>query len=135
MDELAESIRPLDITLTELHTVPTYYVGLEVGILWMKVKETTYLRDLHNRLNTDLELRFGNTTADHDRDTYHFHKAIVMYGQLLEIYNKYKIGIQQSKVNLQYTASELGMFVYDEPMGPHGDSLCYRVLPIGGSDV
>jgi len=131
MGELAESIQPFDVTLTELQTVPTYYDGMEYGTLWIEVKETTLLRELHNRLNHDLNLLFGNTAADYDGDAYCFHMTIMMCGQLMDICNKYKAGIQHSKVNLQYTASELGMFVYDEPLGPHGDFLCYRVLPLG----
>lgn len=135
MDEFAESIQPLNVILTELQTVPTYYDGLEYGTLWIEVKETTSLRELHNRLNRDLESRFGNTITDYNGKAYHFHMTIMMCGQLMDVCNKYKADIQHSQVNLQYTASELGMFVYDEPMGPHGDFLWYRVLPLGAQQV
>ena len=33
--------------------------------------------------------------------------------------------------SLQYTVRELAMFVYDEPMGPQGEYLTYKILPIG----
>ena len=133
MDELASSIQPFEVTMTELQAVPVFYDGIEYGILWVEVEETKTLRDLHNRINHDLNLRFGNTPADFDGDAYRFHMTVMMCGQLMEICRKYENEIEHKKVNMRYTARELAMFVYDEPMGPHGDYLCYRILPIGKS--
>lgn len=132
MDELAESIPPFDVTLTELQAVPTFFDGMEYGILWVEVEETETLRGLHNRLNHDLHLRFGDTPADFDGETYRFHMTVMMCGQLMEICREYQSEIRQrSRINLRYTARELAMFVYDEPIGPHGDYLCYKILSLG----
>jgi 2'-5' RNA ligase len=131
MDELANSIQPFEVTLTELQAVPIIFDGMEYGILWVDVEETEILRELHNRLNHDLNLRFGDTPADFDGDAYRFHMTVMMCGQLMEICRKYQSDIQLSRIDLRYTARELAMFVYDEPMGPHGDDLCYRIVPLG----
>lgn len=131
MEELAGSIQPFDVTLTELQAVPIFFDDVEYGILWIDVEETELLRELHNRLNHDTNLLFGDTRADFDGDAYHFHMTVMMCGQLMDICRKYQSDIQHSKVNLRYTARELAMFVHDEPMGPHNDSLCYRILPFG----
>lgn len=133
MDELAGSVLPFEVTLKELQAIPVFYDGMEYGILWVDVEETASLRGLHNRINHDLNLRFGNTSADFDGDVYRFHMTVMMCGQLMEICRKYQRDIQHSSVNLHYTVRELAMFVYDEPMGPHGDYLCYKILPIGRS--
>lgn len=132
MDELANSIQPFEVTLTQLQAVPIIFDGMEYGILWVDVEETELLRGLHNRLNHDLNLRFGDTPADFDGDAYRFHMTVMMCGQLMEICRKYQSDIQLSRIDLRYTARELAMFVYDEPMGPHGDDLCYRILPLNG---
>lgn len=132
MDELAASVQPFDVNLTELQAVPTFFDGVEYGVLWVQVEETNMLRELHNRLNLDLEQRFGNTAADYDGDAYRFHMSVMMCGQLMEICRKYQNEIQPAQINLCYTANELGLFVFDEPFGPHADYLCYRILPLGG---
>lgn len=132
MNELASSIPPFDLTLTELQTVPIFYDGMEYGILWIDIEETETLRSLHNRLNHDLNLLLGDARADFDGEAYRFHMTVMMCGQLMEICRKYQSDIQHSQVNLCYTASELAMFLYDEPIGPHGDFLCYRILPLSG---
>jgi 2'-5' RNA ligase len=131
MDELVGSIRPFEVTLTELQVVPVPFGGAEYGILWFDIEESEVLRGLHNRLNIELNQRFGDTTADFDGKGYRFHMSVMMGGQLLEIYRKFHDEIPKKRVDLTYTATELAMFVYDEPMGPHGDYLCYRILPIG----
>ena len=131
MDELAISIQPFEVDLTEIQAVPTFYEGMEYGVLWIKVKENEMLRGLHNRLNHDLNLRFGDTQADYDGDAYRFHMTVMMCGQLMDINNKYHCEILHSRVNMKYTIRELAMVVYDEPLGPHGDYLCYRILPVG----
>jgi 2'-5' RNA ligase len=130
MDELADSIQPFDVTLTELQAVPMLLDGLEYGILWAVVEETKTLRNLHHRLNKELEQHFGNTPAEFDGDAYRFHMSVMMCGHLMEICRKYHDEMDM-KVNLRYTASELAMFVYDEPMGPHADQLCYKRRLIG----
>jgi 2'-5' RNA ligase len=131
MDELAKSITPFDVNLTELQLVSIPFEGTEFGLLWLDVEETDYLRKLHNRLNLELIQRFGNTQADFDGPTYHFHMTVMIGGQPLDVYRKFYSEIPDQKVNLRYTVHELAMFVYDEPIGPKSEYLTYKILPIG----
>lgn len=131
MNEFANSIQPVDIFLDEFQAVPAFFDWHEYGLLWINVKETDALRGLHNRLNHDLNLHFGDTAADYDGDAYRFHLTVMMCGQLMEIYRNYHSEISALRIDMRFTARELAMFVYDEPLGPHSDSLCYKILPIG----
>ena len=120
------------MTLTELQVVPLVYGATEYGILWVDVEETEKLRGLHNRLNEELNQRFGNIPADFDGDAYHFHMTVMMGGQPLEMYRKFLAEVSNPKINMSLTVKELAMFVYDEPMGPNGEYLSYKILPVGG---
>jgi len=131
MDELAKTITPFDVTLTELQIVPIPFAGMEYGLLWIDVQETEDLRQLHDRINEELSERFENTQADFDGANYHFHMTVMIGGQPIDVYRKYYSEISERKVNLRYTVRELAMFVYDEPMGPKGEYLTYKILPIG----
>jgi len=131
MGELAGSIEPFQVTLTELQIEPTSFVGTEYGILWIDVEESEELRGLHNRLNEELSQRFGNTAADFDGDDYHFHMTIMIGGQSFELYRRFLSEAADVKINMRFTVKELAMFVYDEPMGPNGKYLSYKILPIG----
>ena len=131
MDELTKSITPFELYLTELQLVPLRFEGTEFGLLWIDVQETETLRQLHNRVNEELSQRFGNTQADFDGMTYRFHMTVMMGGQPMDIYRKLFSEIPNAKVDLRYTVHELAMFVYDEPMGPEGEYLTYKILPMG----
>jgi len=131
MSELASSIQPFEIHFTELRVVPIVYNDREDGILWIDVQETDYLRQLHERVNAELSKRFGSTQADYDGSAYHFHMTVMIGGQPIEMYRRFLAEIADPRVNLHFTARELAMFVYDEPMGPQGEYLAYRTLPVG----
>lgn len=131
MDELAGSIDPFDVLLTEIQVVPMVYGDMEYGILWLDVQESPELRDLHNRVNLELSQRFGNTQAAFDGQSYHFHMTVMIGGQPFDVYRQYYSEIPDPKVNLRFTVKELAMFVYDEPGGPDGEYLSYKILPVG----
>jgi len=57
--------------------------------------------------------------------------TVMIRGQPIEMYRRFLAEIADRRVNLHFTARELAMFVYDEPMGPHGEYLAYRTLPLG----
>lgn len=90
------------------------------------------LRQLHNRVHRELADRFGNTSAPFDGADYHFHMTVMMGGQPLTVYHKMYEELPERMVNVQYTVHELAMFVYDEPMGPAGEYLTYKILPLRG---
>lgn len=132
MEELAATIPPFIVQLPELQLEIGNFNGMEFGIVWLNVRETAMLRQLHNRLDQELAQRFGNTQANYDGPDYQFHMTVMMGGQPVEVYRKLYEEIAERRVNLQYSVQELAMFVYDEPMGPQGEYLTYKILPLKG---
>jgi 2'-5' RNA ligase len=131
MAELAETISPFMAKLTHLQLEIGHFQAMEFGILWLDVEETDYLRQLHDRVNRELAQRFGNTQAAFDGADYHFHMTVMMGGQPVEVYRRLYQEIAEHRINLQFSVRELAMFVYDEPLGPQGEYLTYKILPIG----
>lgn len=130
MAELAEGIRPFEVSLPTLQLVATTIAGRPSGILWLDVEETPRLRQLHNRLNQELAVRFGNTKADFDGSSYHFHMTVTMGGQPLEVYRKIYQEFGDPPVGLRYEVHELAMFVYDQGADQLWDYMTYKILPI-----
>jgi 2'-5' RNA ligase len=81
MTDLARSIAPFEVQLTELVLEPLVFEGKKFGMVWLDVQETPDLRQLHNRLNQELRQHFGATGADYDGEHYHFHLTVLMAGQ------------------------------------------------------
>lgn len=135
MAELAATIPPFTVHLTKLQLEIGNLNGMEYGILWLAVQETVELRQLHNRLNAELLQQFGNTQANYDGEDYQFHMTVMMGGQPVAVYQKLYEDIAEHRIKLQSTVDELAMFVYDEPMGPQGEYLTYKILPLGKSQT
>jgi hypothetical protein len=73
LGELADSLPPVDVGLGPLQLVPATIEGLESGILWLAVRETVQLRQLHTRICDELRTRLGHTPAPFDGAACHFH--------------------------------------------------------------
>jgi len=131
MDDLASTIEPFEVHLTELQLVPTVMDDTETGILWLDVQETEDLRGLHNRLNHELSKRFKNTQADFNGASYHFHMTLMIGGQPLDVYHKLFSEITNRTLSLRYTVGKLAMFVYDERSSLNADYITYKILSLG----
>jgi len=119
--------------LTELQLIPIDIDGVDTAILWIDIQETNYLRQLHDRINQELEQRFNNTQAYADGASYHFHMSVAIGGQPIEVYRRLFDEISDRMVNLKYTVHELAMFVYDEPIALYSNYMTYKILPLGTS--
>jgi 2'-5' RNA ligase len=133
MTELADHIQPFEINLTGLELIEATIDELETGILWLKVDEMILLRQLHNRLNQELTLRFGDVSAAFDGPEYHFHMTVAIGGQPVDTYKKIYSEFAGQLKDLQYVARELGMFVYDDREEINAGYITYKILPLRGN--
>jgi 2'-5' RNA ligase len=131
MHDLARSIEPFRVNLTHLELVESTIDGLDTGILWLNVEETESLRQLHNLINAELTLRFGDVSAPFDGPGYHFHMSVAIGGQPIETYRKIRNEFSDRLTNLSYTVRELVMFVYDNRDTSHAGYMTYLILPLG----
>jgi len=131
MAELASTITPFDVNLTQLELVDATIDGLDTGILWLSVQETEILRGLHNQVNEELTARFGNVLAAFDGPDYHFHMTVAIGGEPIEIYQKIRNEFSGQLKSLQYTVREMVMFVYDERYSLNAGYMTYKILPLG----
>lgn len=131
MGKLAASISPFDVHITRIQAVPTKIDDLETGILWFDIEETSTLRELHQRINNDLEKLFGPTPALFDGDEYHFHMTIAMGNKTFEIYQSIVEWHQADSMDYHFEATELALFVYDEDFRLNRGYMTYKILPFG----
>ena len=130
MAELAGSLSPIDIALTELELIEVVGAGGPSGILWLKAEQTPALHQLHNRLNQELALRFGSTQADFDGPNYQFHLTIAIGGSSLADYRRAYEEFKGSWREISFRADALALFAYDS-INSQSDYISYKTLPIG----
>jgi len=125
-DALAASIAPLKIELGSVY----HFHGGGYGILALNVKETSVLRELHDRIHRELGALFEDVSAPHDGESYHFHLTVEL-GKVEgeDVYKRYYDEISDKRVNLKFTAREIALFYYDDLKV--GSYMTYKVLGLG----
>ena len=132
MDELVRGLRPFPVHLTNLRVMPAMVDGRDSALLWMEVKETPVLRQLHDRINEDFAARFARPRADFGGHPYQFHLTLMFGGQPLSVYQRIYEEYAGRLSEMYCMAGELAMLVYDGQNHPNPDQMTYKVLPFGG---
>lgn len=128
-DTLAQGIEPFVVELDRFYY--TQWSGY--GILGLNVRETHTLRELHNRINTELGDLFEDTSAPHDGDRYRFFLTIELgRPEEEDVYKRYFEEFGNKKVNLKFMAQEIALFYYYGDPGT-GSYLTYKILELGNS--
>jgi len=130
--ELAGSLAPVDVTLTELQLIEVAGADVPSGILWLKAEKTPELCRLHARLNDDLATRFGGTQADFDGPDYQFHMTLTM-GKPFEAYANVYREFKDTFGEIRFQARSIALFVCGNKGGSELEYISYRILPLGAS--
>jgi len=130
MAELASSLFPIDIILTEMELIKVAEEEQASGILWLHAEWSPELWGLHDRINKELEARFGSTQADFDGPDYQFHMTIAM-GRPFATYERAYQEFKGALAEIQFQARSMALFVYDNKDGLGTEYISYKFLPLG----
>jgi hypothetical protein len=127
----SKTIVPFHIDLERVY----YDAWDDYAILGFEVIETAILRNLHNQINAELQGLVLDPSAPHDGEGYRFHLTVELgkvgsTNPFLEVYES----LQTKKLDLSFQAESIALFFYaDGAIGP-GSFICYKVLPLSGSE-
>ena len=128
--ELAGSLSPVTIRLTELQLIEAAGIKETSGILWLKAEQSPELCQLHERLNKELASRFSNTQADFDGSDYQFHLTLSI-GKPFSVYHKAYQEFREAFAEIRFQAHSLALFAYDGKSGLETEYISYKFLPLG----
>ena len=132
MENLVTNLAPFEVDLTGLELIETTIDDMKSGIIWLDVRETETLRDLHNKINRELTQRFGNVPAEFDGSEYHFHMSVAIGGQPWDVYQKIHNEFMGPLKDLHYMVREMALFVCDEQDETNAGYMTYKILPLIG---
>jgi len=124
-DAFAAGIRPFDVALEGVEVLP------EAGIVWVAVRESPALRDLHNRLSAELAARFANTAAEFDGPSYRFHATVLLGGQPPKVYRRIAAELRPPALPRTCHIREIMMCYIDDDSFAPGTFITYKTLPLG----
>ena len=131
-EEFARQIEPQQLKLDGF----VFWGDAEYGVVVARVAANPRLRQLHSKLNAELEQEFGGTGADFDGDAYEFHLTVAIGALRADLLPQLQNDIVAWKLDEVTVSSRLALFIYEESTRP--DRLygvreygTYKVLPLG----
>lgn len=107
----------------------------ESGVVVAHVATSTRLRQIHAKLNAELEQEFGETQAEYDGEAYEFHLTVAIGAFRADMLPRLQADIAIWTLDEVTKSSRLAMFIYEE--STHPDPLygereygTYKVLPL-----
>jgi 2'-5' RNA ligase len=131
-DTFAASIQPFEITFDAVEVQLAAGPNRDTGIVWLAARETSTLRDLHNRLNAELAARFTRSQADFDGPAFRFHATIAMGEQPPQIYQAIASAYSQVDLRLICHVTQILMGVAYDDTDPPGPFISYKLLSLKG---
>ena len=131
-DSFAERLQPFRVALDRIY----YDQWDEYAIVGMQVHETPTLRALHIQINNELKGIVHDPSAPHDGDEYRFHLTIELgKAGSTNPFKQFFASLPETQLDLSFLADHIALFFYaDGPIGP-GSFICYKVLPLGRTEL
>jgi len=128
-ESFSRSISPFRVELNRVY----YDEWDNYAIVGLDVIETPILRELHNRINRELEEIVQDPSAPHDGDEYHFHLTIEL-GKIGSVnpFRQFYQSLPEKQVVWSFMAEHLALFYYADRPIQKGSFICYKVLPLKG---
>ena len=130
-DSFAASTRPFSVALQTIEVHPAAGPSGDLGVVWIKVRDSPTLRGLHMRLNAELAERFVNTQADFDGPAYQFHITVTAGGQPSSVYRQIAGALRPPALPRTCRIREIMMCYFDDDSYAMGTYITYKILPLG----
>jgi 2'-5' RNA ligase len=124
-DYLAESIKPFEVLVTNIDL--KIFGDTEEGfpVLWMDIKESKELRELHNEIYKYITEHSWDTD---NNEKYHFHSTIALGEQPTSVYKEIFKSISVKEINYNCTIKEIALFCTTDSESRMGTYVTYKIL-------
>ncbi|MCL6574134.1 MAG: 2'-5' RNA ligase family protein, partial [Bacillus sp. (in: Bacteria)] len=96
-----------------------------LGVIWMDIKESKELRELHNTIYKYITEHSWNTD---NNDKYHFHSTIALGEQPASLYKDIFKRISDKKIDHNCIVKEIALFCTTDTESKMGTYITYKIL-------
>lgn len=129
-DFIVDKMAPLEVTFKNIDLKLFGDEDEGLGVLWMDIKESNELRELHNRIYKDIEEYSWKAETWSSDEVYHFHSTIALGQQPQAVYKEIYRHIEDKAINHTCIIDEIAMFCTTEGDGKMGSYITYKILPL-----
>ncbi|MBZ9689713.1 2'-5' RNA ligase family protein [Clostridium estertheticum] len=126
-DYVAKNLKPFEVLITDIDLKILGDEEAGFGIIWMNIKESIELRELHNTIYKYITEHSWDTD---NNDKYHFHSTIALGKQPANVYKELYQCISDKKINHNCIINELAMFCTTDSENKMGTYITFKILNI-----
>jgi len=124
-DYVAENLKPFEVLVTDTDLKIFGDEEKGFGVIWMDIKESKELRELHNEIYKYITEHSWDTD---NNDKYHFHSTIALGNQPASVYKHIFKNIYDKKINHDCIVNEIALFCTTDSENKMGTYITYKIL-------
>lgn len=126
-DNVAKNLKPFEILVTDIDLKIFGDDKEGFGIIWMGIKESIELRELHNTIYKYITEHLWDTD---NNDKYNFHSTIALGNQPASVYSDIFKSISDKKINHNCIINEIALFCTTDNESKMGTYITFKILNI-----
>ena len=123
-DYVTESLKPFEILVTDID-LKTFGDEKDFGVIWMNIKESKELRELHNTIYKYVSEHSWDTD---NNDKYQFHSTIALGEKPASVYKEIFKSISNKEINHNCIVNEIALFCTPDSENKMGTYITYKIL-------
>lgn len=123
-DHVTESLKPFEVLVTDIE-LKTFGNDESFGVIWMNIKESSELRELHNTIYKYIAEHSWDTD---NNDTYLFHSTIALGENYASVYKEIFKSIPDKRINHNFIINEIALFYTTDSEDKMGTYITYKIL-------
>jgi 2'-5' RNA ligase len=124
-DNVTESIKPFEVLVSDIDLKIYGDEEEGFGVLWMDIKESEELRELHNKIYRYISEHSWDTD---NNEKYHFHSTIALGERPASVYKEIFNCISDKKINHNFIVNEMALFCTTDSENKMGTYITYKIL-------
>lgn len=129
-DRFVKELYSFELTFNKVDLINMGSKGKESQVLWVDIEENMHLRNIHNKLNSELLSQYSVPMSGFDGHEFHFHSTLTYgYNQYQEL-EKVKNEVNLSFSKIKFNVKKAVLLYSLEDRVRAGSFITYKILPI-----
>lgn len=126
-DLFAKQMKSFEVTISKIDLCLMRSKNINTQILWYDVKESTELRELHDKLNRELSDKFSVEKQGYDGDTFKFHSTIAFDTNKEDLFIDSFDILKQKKISFSFKVKKIALFYCPDDEPNPGNFITYKI--------
>lgn len=131
-DQFVKDLSSFEITFNKVDLINMGSKGNESQVLWVDIEDNTHLRNINNKLNSELLSQYSIPMSGFDGPEFHFHSTLTYGHNQYQELEKVKNEINSSFNNIKFNVKKAVLLYSLDDQVRAGRFMTYKILAMQG---